>query len=251
MKLMKKRKAGKIKLMKKKVSKIKSMKTGKASKIKSINKKVSKIKVVAFDVGGVLSLGRFSLRKMGRVESRGVHEFVARELGVGVDTWFDAIDTFYARSIEGRFTKKEVLKIISENLKVNSSRLENVLSRAYEVNFKRNKKLYDFAFDLKKQGFKIMILSDQWPVSREVLIKKDDEDVFDYSIVSCDVGMRKPDRKIFNLALKRARIKAREMVFIDNRDWNTVAAEKLGIKSVLFENNSQAIRDVRRLIDER
>lgn len=58
--------------------------------------------------------------------------------------------------------------------------------------------------------------------------------VFDIVIISGDVGLRKPDTKIYELFLERSGAKPEDCIFIDDRDKNLVAAMKLGIKGVKF-----------------
>lgn len=176
-----------------------------------------------------------------------IHDFMARKLKISLDQWFDAIDTAYADSIEGKISKEKELKIISANLKITPEHLEHLWVKSYRKYFRKNTRLFKVAENLKKQGYKIIILSDQHHISKEALIPKLDSERFDYVFVSCDLGMRKPNPKIYKLALKKAHLKPHEAVFIDNQLWNTKPAKKLGIKTILFKNNSQTIKDLNKL----
>ena len=71
---------------------------------------------------------------------------------------------------------------------------------------------------------------------------------FDKVMVSYEMGMRKPNPAIFHLALKKLRITPSEAIFIDNQDWNIDAAKKLKIKTVLYKNNTQTIRETEKLL---
>jgi putative hydrolase of the HAD superfamily len=66
-------------------------------------------------------------------------------------------------------------------------------------------------------------------------------DVFDPCILSCEVGLQKPNKDIFELALKEANLNANECVFIDNRERHLINPEELGFETILFENNTQTI----------
>ncbi len=57
---------------------------------------------------------------------------------------------------------------------------------------------------------------------------------FTHKIVSGDVHLRKPDKAIFELTLKRIGRRADECLFIDDSIANLQAAEELGIKTVHF-----------------
>ena len=72
---------------------------------------------------------------------------------------------------------------------------------------------------------------------------------FDHIVASCDVRLVKPDERIYQIALDKAGCLAGEAVFIDDRQVNIDAAEKLGIKGILYQNTPQTIQDFRKMID--
>lgn len=203
------------------------------------NMQNKKIKAVIFDVDGVLALG-VELRKDSKL-GKSFHEEVAKIFDLDLDTWLDYFDPIYTKSIEGRINKMSVLKNLAKNIGVYFGEIEKVILKVYSKYYSRNDLLYDFAFKLKKKGYKIAILSDQWHLSKDIFLKKKDSKRFNVVVVSCDVGLRKPNPKIYNYTLNKLGVKPSEAVFIDNRKWNIDAARKLGIKSILFRNNEQII----------
>ncbi len=62
---------------------------------------------------------------------------------------------------------------------------------------------------------------------------------FKHKIVSGDVKCRKPDRKIYELALERIGRSASECIFVDNSVKNLEVAESLGIVPVLFNRDKE------------
>ena len=62
---------------------------------------------------------------------------------------------------------------------------------------------------------------------------------FDPIIFSCDVGLRKPDLRIYKLTLARLHSKPEECLFIDDKKRNTDGAQKVGMKTILLENVSK------------
>ena len=196
------------------------------------------IKAIIFDVGGVLMTGE--------VSSHGIWEHMALKLGIDMDTWMDSIDTVYAKSIEGKIDGKKAVKTIARNLEIDPVKLEKLWIQAYKVHSKRDNELYKIAYSLKKKGYMIGILSDQWYLGEKALITKEDRKKFNPVIVSCDVGCRKPSVKIYKILIKRLKLSPSEILFIDNRDWNTRPAAKLGIKTILFKNNKQTLKDIQK-----
>ncbi len=70
---------------------------------------------------------------------------------------------------------------------------------------------------------------------------------FDSFFSSCYVGMRKPDPKIFDLALDVLQRDPEEVVFIDDRQGNCDAAETLGIHAIRYLDEAQCVQALERL----
>ncbi len=90
-----------------------------------------------------------------------------------------------------------------------------------------------------KERFNLAILSNhsrEW--SRFMLKEFDFFNHFEQIIFSCDVGLRKPDPRIYELVLAKLRSKPDECLFIDDKKRNTEAAEQIGMKTVVLENPS-------------
>ena len=210
-------------------------------------KKRNTIKAIIFDIGGVLYLGKYTYFHI-KSHRNGVHLDISKKLKISIDHWFDAIDSTYADAIEGKISEAKSLSIISKNLKINKTKLQKTIRQQYKKHFSENKELFKTALKFKKSGYKIAILSDQWAFSKEVLVHKKYYKKFFPVIISCDVGMRKPDMKIYKLTLKKLKLKPYETIFIDNRNWNLDPAKKLGMKTILFKNNKQTIRELKKII---
>ncbi|GGH07132.1 HAD family hydrolase [Silvibacterium dinghuense] len=58
---------------------------------------------------------------------------------------------------------------------------------------------------------------------------------FDVFFSSCYVGLRKPDEKIYRLALDVLQVEADEVAFIDDRANNVETAKSLGIHAIRYE----------------
>jgi putative hydrolase of the HAD superfamily len=66
------------------------------------------------------------------------------------------------------------------------------------------------------------------------------EELFDEVIDSCEVGVRKPDPEIFQLALDRLGISAERALFVDDWPGHVAAAASLGITAVLMGEDPTA-----------
>lgn len=71
----------------------------------------------------------------------------------------------------------------------------------------------------------------------------------DLIIYSHEVGVAKPDRRIYELTCERLNVQPAEMVFLDDIEQNVAAARELGIHAMLFQEAAQAIADVQACLD--
>jgi putative hydrolase of the HAD superfamily len=76
------------------------------------------------------------------------------------------------------------------------------------------------------------------------------DEIFETVVDSAFVGMRKPDREIYELTVSRLDgIEAADCVFVDDTEVNCRAAEELGMTAVHFVDNEQAIPQIRSAVD--
>jgi epoxide hydrolase-like predicted phosphatase len=99
--------------------------------------------------------------------------------------------------------------------------------------------------NLLRNRYKLAILSNHAKEWSEYMKRKFDLfKSFDPIIFSCDVGIRKPDPKIYEIALDKLKCYASESIFIDDKKRDTDGAETLGIKGIVFEDYSKLIEEL-------
>jgi epoxide hydrolase-like predicted phosphatase len=75
------------------------------------------------------------------------------------------------------------------------------------------------------------------------------DELFDHVIDSSEVGLRKPDPRIFELALERLGVDASSAVFLDDYAGNVDAARRVGIRGVLVTDAyGEALAELSRLL---
>jgi epoxide hydrolase-like predicted phosphatase len=79
-------------------------------------------------------------------------------------------------------------------------------------------------------GIRTGLLSNSWGNEYD---RSDWHEMFDAVVISGEVGMRKPEPEIFELALDRVGLPAGECVFIDDMAHNVVAAERAGLAGIV------------------
>ncbi len=73
-------------------------------------------------------------------------------------------------------------------------------------------------------------------------------DCFDEIIISAEVGMVKPDPRIYHLTLERLGVAPQEAIFVDDKRRNTDAAQKVGLHAIQFQNTEQAKKEIAALL---
>jgi putative hydrolase of the HAD superfamily len=71
-------------------------------------------------------------------------------------------------------------------------------------------------------------------------------DYFEAFFSSCYLGVRKPGREIYNLALRITQSAPRECLLIDDRELNLECARELGMNTIQFQNVAQLRGDLAR-----
>jgi HAD superfamily hydrolase (TIGR01509 family) len=70
---------------------------------------------------------------------------------------------------------------------------------------------------------------------------------FSIFINSSEVGLEKPDSRIYFMALERMGLKPEESVFIDDTEENVLGARKIGMQGILFTDYQNLIIDLKSL----
>ncbi|RME41038.1 MAG: HAD family phosphatase [Caldilineae bacterium] len=86
-----------------------------------------------------------------------------------------------------------------------------------------------------KERYTIGLLSNTWHTDgRTLLLQFGIADAFHFTVTSAEVGVMKPDPRIFHIALQRANARPPEALFVDDFEENVLAARKLGMQAVYF-----------------
>ena len=85
-------------------------------------------------------------------------------------------------------------------------------------------------------GIRTALLSNSWGNDYD---RTDWDEMFDAVVISGEVGMRKPEREIFELALDRIGLPAAECVFVDDVPHNVEAAAEAGLVGIVHRTFDQ------------
>ena len=187
--------------------------------------------VAIFDYGGVLTTpGRLAISAWTEAEgiepesfSTALKEWLSRSAPAG--TPIHRLET-------GELSAAEFDRLLAARLRTvdgDTVEPEGLLSRLF-ANMRPDESMLQLVRDLRDRGVRTALLSNSWGNNYpwESL-----RDLFELAVISSEVGLRKPDPRIYELTLRRLDLPAQQAVFVDDGAPNIEAAERLGLRGVL------------------
>ena len=198
------------------------------------------IKVVIFDLGGVLV----------RTEDKGPRS----ALGLRFDKTYTEMDkvvfnkSSYRASI-GEITAYEHWQYVMRSLDLPDSEIESFYAKFFGGDVV-DENIIDYLRSLRSEGkYTTALLSNAWDDLRELLINKwHIDDAFDEIFISAEMGVAKPDARIYEMVLEKLGVAPEECVFVDDFIENIEAARKLGMHGIHFQNVDVAMAELKELL---
>lgn len=96
--------------------------------------------------------------------------------------------------------------------------------------------VWALAADFHARGGRTAFLSNSGPeVMARLRADRRIESIFDAVVISCEVGLSKPDPRIYLYCLDRLGIEAPQVLFVDDRADNIEGAARIGLRTLLFK----------------
>jgi putative hydrolase of the HAD superfamily len=92
------------------------------------------------------------------------------------------------------------------------------------------------------------LISNAWPDLREYIVKQKFDDAFDSMVISAEVGVMKPEARIYQIALEQAGASPNEAVFVDDFYENIEGCEKVGMQGIHFEDPGSTLKKLKNLL---
>lgn len=198
---------------------------------------VSQIKVVFIDIGGVLltnAWGHESRQEAAKVfgydymEMDILHNFIYNVFEIGSISLDEYLDTTVFQCPRD-FTKAEYKAFM------HSQSVELPKMLPWLKSWKRQTDIPVFALSNENEEL------NDYRIHTFKL-----HEVYDGFFSSCYIGFRKPDPRIFKMALKITQVKPEECIYFDDRPMLVKAAKKLGMNSILhtdFESTKEILEN--------
>ena len=162
--------------------------------------------------------------------------YVACKHGKKARAAFDAYQT-------GELTTDQ-LNTIAETYFPTCKGLINKLSNAVIENAYVNKNVLSLIDQLRKDGFKVFLLSNSTPETEKLIETNGLREHFDDLILSTEIGLLKPDPSIFNYVTNAHNISPVDTFFVDDTEENLETATRLGFKIIPCSSSNETFYEV-------
>lgn len=207
---------------------------------------MSDVKALVIDFGGVLTsplqiaMVRFSM-ELG-IELQDLVRVALKAYSGESDDLVHDFET-------GHVTEEEFCKAFAQRLKdetgveVESERLVDRIFSGLEI----VEEMMEIVITIRRAGFKTALCSNSWGLGLYPYDRF--PEMFDVVVISGEVGMRKPNRDIFDLTVEKLGLPAETCVFVDDHPGHLKGAADLGMQTVLHRTPDETIAELRRLFE--
>lgn len=122
-----------------------------------------------------------------------------------------------------------------------SGSFQTVLKEAIGINFR----IFDLVEELRERQIPVALLSNIDSRRAQIIRDFGLYRPFDPCLLSCEIGIEKPDPKAYEVLLSKLNLAAKEVVFIDDLPENIAAAKKVGLDAILFESEEKLREELR------
>ena len=193
------------------------------------------VKVLVFDFSGVLYGSRFEMLTKSLIN-----------IVPGLET-DKIIETFYNKYNEhksGNLTESTFWNEVFSILEVPRDKISKITKIVFDKGiFTENKYLLSQIERLSKK-YKIAVLSNSTREMEWVLNDSNYHKFFDEFFWSHKAGVRKPTEQFYKSVEEKYKVKPSEILFFDDKERNTSAADKLGWNTVIFSNEIYKSEDL-------
>jgi putative hydrolase of the HAD superfamily len=197
---------------------------------------MNKIKWIIFDLGGIV------VTEIGPL----INHKIANVLNVSDGKLKEIVSKFQRQITTGSMTLLDMYYIITKELSVQISAnylLQEHLNEYRMLGINHNSDIVNFIETLRKK-YKVACLTNVETEIAGICRETGLYDYFDRTFLSTELKMQKPDLEIYSKVLEELRCEANEIIFVDDKIENVIAANEIGIYGLHFSNLSQLESDI-------
>lgn len=148
----------------------------------------------------------------------------------------------------GEASTEDIWRSVTEQLGLSPEERED-LEWDYWAGDRVDQELMTFIRSLRPD-FKTGLISNAWPDLREAMEQLwHIADAFDEIVISAEVGIVKPDARIYHLALDRLGVEPEQAIFVDDFPENVAGAKNVGIHAIRFQSTDQVLSEIGSLLN--
>lgn len=197
------------------------------------------MKCILFDVGNVI------LKNL-----PDEHKIIAEATGLSPEKVSHIMSILKAPYQRGDLNDEQFWQEFKKHTQFN--RLPNNHDKLWSESFEREEKIDEeiikIAQKLRTAGHKTGILSNTIPPHVKINEARGVYKNFNPVILSCKVNARKPEQKIFKIAVREAQAAKSEIIFIDDNETFVSAAKEFGIDAIAYKNPQQLEQELHKRI---
>jgi epoxide hydrolase-like predicted phosphatase len=196
------------------------------------------IRAIFFDLGGVIL----------RTEYQAPRQYLAERLNMEYDDLVRLVfesETSRKASI-GTLTADEHWDALMVRLKRPASEAQRIRDEFFGGDV-LDHELIQLIRTLHNK-YKIGLISNAWNDLRQYIAKQKFDDCFDGITISAEVGVVKPEARIYQVALEQVQVQANEAVFVDDFQVNIEGCEKVGMQGILFKDPDEVKQKLKALL---
>jgi len=196
------------------------------------------VRAVFFDLGGVIV----------RTEYQAPRQHLAERLGMEYE---DLEKLVFAgpssvKASHGEISTEAHWAEVAKRLKQPASETENIRKEFFAGDVV-DRELIDFLRSLRPRYYTGLI-SNAWPDLREYIVEQKFDDAFQHMVISAEVGVMKPEARIYEIALGKAGVSPNEAVFVDDLNENIEGCQAVGMHGIHFRSLEQAMGELKQLL---
>ncbi len=201
------------------------------------------ITTIIFDLGGVVF----------KPDWDKINESVIKETGVSIFKPKNLDKDYHKELNRGNITEEQyfdLLKKVANKEEFSTKDLIKIYQTYYERYTYVDDRIVSL-LNLLKKKYQLVCITDTNPVHARVNESRGIFKLFNHNYVSFSNGFLKSDLGAFQKILQKIGKKSEECLFVDDADINLTEANKIGIKTLKFENYEKLISDMKtiKLID--
>jgi epoxide hydrolase-like predicted phosphatase len=124
-------------------------------------------------------------------------------------------------------------------------RAEGLLTRMF-AGFVRAEDMYGVVRRARAAGFRTALLSNSWGMDYP---RHDWDELFDVTVISGEVGLRKPEPEIYELCARQLGVPTSACVFVDDLAPNVRGAAAVGMVGVLHRTYDETVSELEALME--